>query len=158
MLAIGTFGNDSTKGDSKPNYVQENLSQDLQLTLEEVEKLQDELNLLFNKQYGSTSDEAESNTEKLGLDKFVDGNPSSEEDDKDHCHLQGSTTAILGRGKGICSADNTGSAINKKSLSFLLKKMLICRGGFAPTLSLRDQVPESRMEKVDTRKLRKILT
>ncbi|KAF2304136.1 hypothetical protein GH714_027989 [Hevea brasiliensis] len=89
----------------------------------------------------------ESDTEKLAVGKLLNENPSSEEDDKD-CHFQGSSIAILGRGRGIFSVDNTGSAIKRKSLSFLLKKMLVCRGGFTPTPSLRDQVPESRMEKM----------
>ncbi|KAJ9183725.1 hypothetical protein P3X46_007537 [Hevea brasiliensis] len=141
LLAIGTFGNSNIKEDSnKANSVQENLSQDhlQQLTLEEVEKLHDEVkSLLLN--------DTESDTAKLALDKLLNGNPSSE-DEKD-CHLQGSTLTILGTGKGTC-LDNTGSAMNKKSLSFLLKKMLVCRGGFTPTPILRDQVPESRMEKI----------
>ncbi|KAF2304137.1 hypothetical protein GH714_028007 [Hevea brasiliensis] len=149
LLAIGTFGNNGTKEDSKLNYFQENLSQDhlQQLTLEEVEKLQNELNSLLHKQDGSTSGDTESDTEKLAVGKLLNENPSSEEDDKD-CHFQGSSIAILGRGRGIFSVDNTGSAIKRKSLSFLLKKMLVCRGGFTPTPSLRDQVPESRMEKM----------
>ncbi|KAF2287110.1 hypothetical protein GH714_038232 [Hevea brasiliensis] len=128
LLAIGTFGNSNIKEDSnKPNSVQENLSQDhlQQLTLEEVEKLHDEVkSLLLN--------DTESDTAKLALDKLLNGNPSSE-DEKD-CHLQGSTLTILGTGKGTC-LDNTGSAINKKSLSFLLKKMLVCRGGFTLPLA-----------------------
>jgi len=56
---------------------------------------------------------------------------------------------ILGRFKEIC-AKNSKKAIGKKSISFLLKKMFVCRSGFAPTPSLRDtlQLQESRMEKV----------
>lgn len=163
MLAIGTFGNNGIKENSKHNDLQEipSSSQDhqQQLTPEEVGKLQNELNLLLHKQAESTSD-TESDAANLVLDKFLHSNPSLEDgktkcdvcsDDSNNkdCCLQGANSVILSKGKDI-SVDKTSSAINRKSLSFLLKKMVVCGSGFTPTPSLRDQVPESRMEKVDT--------
>ncbi|XP_020536348.1 protein NEGATIVE GRAVITROPIC RESPONSE OF ROOTS isoform X2 [Jatropha curcas] len=144
LLAIGTFGNKEINKDCKSdittNYVQENyisLDHMQELTLEQVEKLEKELNLLLHKQVGSAPDDTESDTanSKLAFDDKINEN-----------YDEGSSV-IIGRGKGTC-VDSTGSAINKKSFSFLLKKMLGCRGGFTPTLNLKDQVPESRMEKI----------
>ncbi|XP_015572933.1 protein DEEPER ROOTING 1 isoform X2 [Ricinus communis] len=144
LLAIGTFGNNAAKEeDSKSNFVQENQPHDNleQLTPEEVQSLQNELNLILHKQDGSTCDTGSDNNNKNN-NELVNGNPSLE-DDQD-CR---SDRVVLGRGKEIC-VDHTINAINKRSLSFLLKKMFVCRGGFTPTPSLRDQVPECRMEKI----------
>ena len=81
LLAIGTFGNNAAlkEEDSKPNFIPENQSQDHleQLTPEEVQKLQSELNLLLHKQDGSTSDTGSDNKNKPVTEN------SSLEDDQD---------------------------------------------------------------------------
>lgn len=94
----------------------------------------------------------------LPLDRFLNC-PSSLEVDRTNCEKPYSDTAdededddtrntsvILNKAKEICMDKNTG--IRQRSISFLLKKMFICHGGFAPTPSLRDPIPELRMEKV----------
>ncbi|KAI5320054.1 hypothetical protein L3X38_039762 [Prunus dulcis] len=60
-----------------------------------------------------------------------------------------SGSVVLSRGKDVC-LENTNTAIGKKSLSFLLKKVFVCRSGFAPAAApgLRDPILESRMEKI----------
>lgn len=58
--------------------------------------------------------------------------------------------AIIGRCKDhVCKTNNKKTVNGMKSVSFLLKKMFVCSSGFAPTPSLRDTLPESRMEKVN---------
>ncbi|XP_055960686.1 protein DEEPER ROOTING 1 [Mercurialis annua] len=135
LLAIGTFGSNHNaikEENIKPNFVQENQSQHHleQLTPEEVQKIQNELNLLLHKQDGSTS---------------VNGN-SILEDDEEDCSRNNIVVGRSGRGLYVDNTNN--NAINKKSFSILLKKMFVCRGGFAPTPSPRDQIPESRLEKI----------
>jgi len=103
----------------------------------------------LHKQGGST-DGAESETAN-----FFNSQTSMEDDstnsdgcsDESDCCVQANTEVVTSRRKDIWA--DTSAAINKKSLSFLLKKMFICGGGFSPTPSLKNQVPESRMEKVD---------
>lgn len=59
------------------------------------------------------------------------------------------SSLIPGRGRDLCF-DNSKSGIGKKSLSFLLKKMFVCRSGFQHTPTFKDPLPaESRMEKVN---------
>ncbi|WCJ42821.1 Protein DEEPER ROOTING 1 [Euphorbia peplus] len=63
--------------------------------------------------------------------------------------LEDDKSVVLGGGKAVNNVDNTiSNSINKKSFSFLLKKMFVCRAEFTPTLNLRDQVPESRIDKI----------
>ncbi|KAK8971358.1 hypothetical protein KSP40_PGU013910 [Platanthera guangdongensis] len=53
---------------------------------------------------------------------------------------------ILRKARDILA--NNPKAIKKKSISFLLKKMFVCRTGFSSVPSLRNQMPESRLEKL----------
>jgi hypothetical protein len=81
-------------------------------------------------------------------DDSTNSDGCSDESNNKDCCVQANTEVVTSRRKDIW-ADTSTAAINKKSLSFLLKKMFICGGGFSPTPSLKNQVPESRMEKVD---------
>ncbi|GKV17952.1 hypothetical protein SLEP1_g28397 [Rubroshorea leprosula] len=59
-------------------------------------------------------------------------------------------SVVFNRGKDIC-LDHTKSSIGKTSITFLLKKMLVCRNGFspAPMPSPRDLISnQSRMERM----------
>ncbi|KAK9274878.1 hypothetical protein L1049_022132 [Liquidambar formosana] len=129
LLAIGTFGNNDLKEDPERHNLQGNSSssQDhLQdLTPEEVVKLQKELKLLLHKQneYSST---AESATHNLPLDKFLNC-PSSLEVDR---------------------TNSDAFADDFEQQRWSSPKMFVCRSGFAPAPSLRDPLPESRMEKI----------
>ncbi|XVF27091.1 hypothetical protein REPUB_Repub14bG0076700 [Reevesia pubescens] len=166
LLAIGTFGNNELKENPQSQYsiqqdpsdIQEepSSSEDLQeFTPEEVGKLQQELTKLL-----SRKPDVEKELANLPLDRFLNC-PSSLEVDRrisnalcsdsgDHRSeedIDRTISVILGRCKDIC-AENKKKAIGKKSISFLLKKMFVCRSGFSPAPSLTDTLQESRMEKL----------
>ncbi|KAM7480634.1 hypothetical protein LguiA_028847 [Lonicera macranthoides] len=160
LLAIGTFGNNRIKANPESQNLQEEeqpTSPDLaEFTPEEVGKLQKELTkLLRRKPVPKVDGEIAAD---LPLDKFLNC-PSSLEVDRRLSTVLCSDSAdkeedidrtireILGRCKDVCM-ENKNKAISKKSISFLLKKMFVCRSGFAPAPSLRDTLPESRMEKL----------
>ncbi|MBA0777593.1 hypothetical protein Gotri_005598, partial [Gossypium trilobum] len=171
LLAIGTLGNKiKQEADQKANLhqsvpsTQDHVNYLHGLTAEEVGKLQKELNLIFQ-EHGPTSP-ANLEAPSLPFDRFLDADSSTVEDEervcsgcsdgsnlnnrKDDHHLQYCNSSLVqSRGKDMCS-DNSKAAIGKKSLSFLLKKMFVCRSGFSPApISLRDPaVMESRMEKI----------
>ncbi|MBA0748903.1 hypothetical protein Gogos_002880 [Gossypium gossypioides] len=169
LLAIGTFGNNELKENPEsqstiqqdPIEIQDQepcSSDDLQeFTVEEVGKLQKELmKLLSRKPNPDTKKEVAS----LPLDRFLNC-PSSLEVDRRFSNavcsdagerseedIDRTISIILGRCKDIRGEDNKKKAIGKKSISFLLKKMFVCSGGFPPTPTLRDTLQESRMEKL----------
>lgn len=170
LLTIGTFGNtdlqenrDSkvqqlqTENEIVQEEVESSSSTDLtEFTPEEVRQLQKELTKLLKRKPAS---KAEAENADLPLDRFLNC-PSSLEvdrtisnrfstysDDKEEEDIDRTIRVIIGRCKKVCM-ENKKKAIGKKSISFLLKKMFVCRSGFAPTPSLRDTFQESRMEKV----------
>ncbi|XVF25241.1 hypothetical protein REPUB_Repub13aG0196300 [Reevesia pubescens] len=168
LLAIGTFGNHELKENPQSqNTIQQDQSdieeepsssEELQeFTPEEVGKLQKELTKLLSRKPVSNVEKEVAN---LPLDRFLNC-PSSLEVDRrignalcsdsgDHRSeedIDRTISVILGRCKDIC-AENKKKAIGKKSISFLLKKMFVCRSGFSPAPSLRDTLQESRMEKL----------
>ncbi|XP_022868131.1 uncharacterized protein LOC111387775 [Olea europaea var. sylvestris] len=172
LLAIGTFGNTDLTENQESQVVKNPDNEILpdeqcsspdfsEFTAEEVGKLQKELKKLLTRK-----PKAEEPIKDLPLDRFLNC-PSSLEvdrtisnrfsistisDDKDEEEIDRTIRIILGRCKDVCEKKK--KAIGKKSVTFLLKKMFSCRSGFAPTPSLRDPFPESRMEKL----LRKMLT
>ncbi|KAK9280859.1 hypothetical protein L1049_003750 [Liquidambar formosana] len=166
LLAIGTFGNNDLKENPETQILQEDpsSSQDLlDFTPEEVGKLQKELTKLLKRKPTSN---AEGEIAELPLDKFLNC-PSSLEVDRRICNticsdsddregdserfreedIERTISVILGKCRDVCSENNK-KAIGKKSISFLLKKMFVCSGGFAPAPSLRDTLQESKMEKL----------
>ncbi|WOL03905.1 hypothetical protein Cni_G12625 [Canna indica] len=170
LLAIGTFGNNELKeeqplGDDHPQNLDS--SEDLSdFTIEEVNKLQKELKRLLtlkSKSKSSGSEIGEEDRANLPLNRFLNC-PSSLEVDRiastkfeclgneNNGDLSPNTKIILNKVKDLLLGNR--NAIKKKSISFLLKKIFVCSGGFAPAPSLRDPIPESRMEKI----LRAILT
>ncbi|WMV57424.1 hypothetical protein MTR67_050809 [Solanum verrucosum] len=144
-----------------------------EFTSEEVEKLQKELTKLLSRKPSPTTSKSEfveiknnavNDDDILPLDRFLNC-PSSLEvdrrinssrfssancsDDYDEEEIDRTIRVIIGRCKDVCSKQSKKKSIGKKSISFLLKKMLVCtNGGFAPAPSLRDTFPESRMEKL----------
>nr|DAD49158.1 TPA_asm: hypothetical protein HUJ06_019095 [Nelumbo nucifera] len=134
-------------------------SQDLLgFTPEEVGKLEKELTKLLSRNPVPTGAEStEGEATHLPLDKFLNC-PSSLEvdrticqrfchdlDDRDDDH-PGCSSSVVSKGKDVNLEGNT--AIRRRSISFLLKKIFVCRSGFTPIPSLRDQLPESKMEKL----------
>ncbi|GFZ04319.1 hypothetical protein Acr_16g0009430 [Actinidia rufa] len=103
--------------------------------------------------------ETESTAADLPLDRFLNCPSSLEVDrristtvcsdfgDKEE-DIDRTIRVIIDRCKDVCMEKKNKKAIGKKSISFLLKKMFVCRGGFAPASSLRDTLQESRMEKL----------
>lgn len=83
---------------------------------------------------------------KLGGYRRISNALCSDSEDKEE-NIEKTLSVILGKCKEIC-ADNSKRAVGKKSFSFLLKKMLVCRSGFAPAPTLRDTLQDSRMEKL----------
>ncbi|XP_064950846.1 protein DEEPER ROOTING 1-like isoform X1 [Musa acuminata AAA Group] len=165
LLAIGTFGINDMKQDPQ---IAENLdaSEDLlDFTAEEVNTLQKELaKLLSRKPKCSTSgseiaeEEEEEGRANLPLNRFLNC-PSSLEVDRttslkldNNGDLSPYTKIILSKVKDALQGNR--NAIKKKSLSFLLKKICVCRSGFESPPSFKDPIPEPRIEKI----LKAILT
>lgn len=167
LLAIGTFGKNNLEEDPERSNLDGKSSSShidhLQdLTTDELEKLQDQLDLLFHKQDESTNCSAELEATSLRLmDKLLDlesslelgggvnSKPSDECNGKDGS-LQGSISMDLNRAGKDVSLQNNKGAVGKKSLSLILKNIFVGRRGIAaPAASgFRDPLPESRMEKV----------
>nr|ANJ86430.1 NGR [Lotus japonicus] len=158
FLSIGTFGkkdeikqnlDDQNTQDQDPSSSEEIAD----FTPEEIGKLQKELTRLLRRKPN-----VEKEISELPLDRFLNCPSSlevdrrisnalcSESDDKEE-DIEKTLSVILDRCKDVC-AEKSKKSIGKKSISFLLKKMFVCRSGFAPTPSLRDTLQESRMEKL----------
>lgn len=172
LLAIGTFGINNVKGDlQRSNFrgkTESSSEEHLEgLTSEEVLGELQELNSLIllheqiNEQAASAPELEQKDTKNnlVPLEEFAniqssleahEATTNNDNSDKStgrnggHKH---SNIVVPSKGKNIC-LDNTKNSIGKKSLSFLLKKMFVCGSGFPPASSLRDPIPESRMEKV----------
>ncbi|KAJ8539330.1 hypothetical protein K7X08_013582 [Anisodus acutangulus] len=176
LLAIGTFGNRSSdlKEQSKLHVKNDREDDDdeqsssypdlAEFTPEEVGKLQKELTKLLSRKPAVNKSELvefKNADDILPLNRFLNC-PSSLEVDRrinssrfssancsdnfyyDEEEIDRTIRVIIGRCKDVCNKQN-----KKKSISFLLNKMLVCTsGGFAPAPSLRDTFPESRMEKL----------
>lgn len=145
LLAIGTFGIHTIREEDteKPINHDENPSSsdrdEQDENPEEVGNLQRELKsiLSHDEQVDQTS---------LEVDQTNGGDSPGYLDGKDGI-LQRSNSVVRSRGQDA-RLDNTKGSIGKRSVAFLLKKMFVCTSGFGPAPSLRDPIPESRMEKV----------
>ncbi|GAY38415.1 hypothetical protein CUMW_036550, partial [Citrus unshiu] len=159
--------NDSEIQNIQDDQEEASSSIDLQdFTPEEIGKFEKELTKLLRRKPNS---DKEKKVASLPLDRFLNCPSSLEVDrrisnaicneisddhhNKDHDNqdikdedIDRTISVILGRCKDI-RADSSKKAIGKKSISFLLKKMFVCRSGFAPQPSLRDSLQESRMER-----------
>ncbi|XP_072990297.1 protein NEGATIVE GRAVITROPIC RESPONSE OF ROOTS-like [Typha latifolia] len=159
LLSIGTFGNKNLKEEPQRHESSEDLPD---FTLEEVRKLQEELTKLLRRKSKSSSHKSETGggEEKasLPLDRFLNCPSSLEVDrtagpkcsgdvdtDDNGGEFSPNTKIILCKARDLIASNR--SAIKQKSLKFLLKKMFVCSGGFAPSPSLKDPT-ESRMEKI----------
>lgn len=149
LLSIGTFGE---KKDAKPTT----FDQLPEFTIEEAEKLQDALEKLLLRARSKSSARRGDDSLSLPLDRSLNC-PSSLEVDRrvlrqKHDDEGGDTKIVLTMAKDLlasCSGsnrNNKGAGIKNNSFKFLLRKMLVCNGGFAPAPSMKDPV-ESRMDK-----------
>ncbi|XP_020424620.1 uncharacterized protein LOC18770522 [Prunus persica] len=163
LLTIGTLGNSDLKEDQQSNPPPSPKNHPHGFTPEEVRNIQNELNSYLNEEADHQSNsgtELEKVPNFLPLDKFLNrqsslkaerngNNADCDEPKENGSRFQRSGNVVLSRGKDVC-LENTNTAIGKKSLSFLLKKVCVCRSGFAPAAApgLRDPILESRMEKI----------
>ncbi|KAI3463214.1 hypothetical protein Pfo_019877 [Paulownia fortunei] len=178
LLAIGTFGNKDLTDKQEMVRVEQSpeteipqeeqcSSTDLsEFTAEEVWKLQKELTKLLRRKPASKAEEPIADLpldrflncpSSLEVDRTISDRFSTYSDDKDEEEIDRTIRIILGRCKDVCEKKKKKKkkkAMGIKSLSFLVKKIFVCRSGFAPTPSLRDTLQESRMEKL----LRTMLT
>ncbi|RDX68997.1 hypothetical protein CR513_51949, partial [Mucuna pruriens] len=157
LLAIGTFGNNSEieeKLDEQNTQEDPSSSEEIaDFTPEEIGNLQKELTKLLRRKPN-----VEKEISELPLDRFLNCPSSlevdrrisnalrSESEDKEE-DIEKTLSVILDKCKDIC-ADSRKKAIGKKPLSFLLKKIFVCRSGFSPPPTLKDTLQESRMEKL----------
>ncbi|RDX78750.1 hypothetical protein CR513_40918, partial [Mucuna pruriens] len=164
LLAIGTFGSNNMKEDSggRNNNTAEDSSsfQDCtqEVTLEEVRNLQNEFSIFFKGQVEpNLAGEQEEHTNDLIKERLNSEDSRLEHEGKENESLSDgcgnfypSNSIIYSRGKDCCLDHSSKRGVGKKSLSFLLKKMLVCRSGFQPTPPLfKDPLStESRMEKI----------
>lgn len=170
LLAIGTFGKNDLKEDLERINLHGNITsssfedQQRDSTSEEAGNLlQDEYlnSLLMHKQDDHDQPASAAELEQASsLERFLSRQSTleperiasnitahSSESNTKKCSLQRSTSLVLSRGKDA-SVDNTENAIGKKSLSFLLKKIFVCRSGFPSPPTPKAPIPEPRMEKV----------
>lgn len=150
------------------NINEQSSSPDLaEFTPEEVGKLQKELTKLLSKKPAAKLIDQGRQDGDLPLDRFLNcpsslevdrrasssrfssTNYSENYDNYDEEEIDRTIRAIIGRCKDHVCKTNKKKVNGMKSISFLLKKMFVCSSGFAPTPSLRDTFPESRMEKVN---------
>ena len=159
LLAIGTFGSNTMREDSggrSSNNTAEDSSSSKdctqEVTLEEVASLQNEFSIFFKgrvEQEEHTNDLTKErlNAEHSRLDSEGKENESLSDN---RGNFYPSKSIIFSRGKDCCLDHSSKRGVGKKSLSFLLKKMLACKSGFQPTPLFKDPLStESRMEKVD---------
>ncbi|KAI6682064.1 hypothetical protein NL676_035945 [Syzygium grande] len=179
LLKIGTFGNSDlnkdqasqNQQDRSPSSSQDQSPQDL--TIEEVWKLQQELNSFLNvqPQQRNPSSEATGNSSSSSLHRYASSPLSSEiitavreiaelithEPNTRDDNFQETNGAVVSRRSGKDSVVLDGAkrhGIGKRSLSLLMKKVFACKSGFdyelSPVRSLKDPLPETRTEKVRT--------
>lgn len=166
LLAIGTFGTKEEPERCNLQGSEASCPDHLHyITPEEVGELQKELKLILDKHLVESSSKNELETHNLQLESIfnsssrleIDRNAGDKVSDdilKKDGPLQCSNSAVLSRrGKDSGTPDSTNNVIGKKSLSFLLQKMFLSRIEFAPAPSLRDSLPESRLEKSRMKKM-----
>ncbi|CAM0873367.1 unnamed protein product [Alopecurus aequalis] len=158
FFSIGTFGNVIDEPAEEDHTTS---THDLpEFTIEEAEKLQDALAKLLRRAKSKSGAHGADDGLGLPLDRFlncpssleVDRRVLQERDEGDDVEgggdLSPNTRIILSMAKDLLvnTGNSRGSSIKNRSFKFLLRKMFVCDGGFAPSPSLKDPV-ESRMDK-----------
>ncbi|KAK1649582.1 hypothetical protein QYE76_067387 [Lolium multiflorum] len=148
FLSIGTLGNviDEPAEEHHPLSTHDDLPE---FTIEEAEKLHEVLAKLLSRAKSKSSAHGAEDGLGLPLDRFLNC-PSSLEVDRRNLlkRDEGDTKIVLSMSKDLLgnTSNSKGSGIKNKSFKFMLKKMFVCDGGFAPSPALKDPV-ESRMDK-----------
>lgn len=159
LLTIGTFGKNDLKEDLQKANVDGNLpssSEDHVQDLVPDENLQDEVNSLLHEQYDHDFFSA-IGAEQVQLHRQLSINPERFTSNDAQCcdesgnrsdSLQHGMSLVMSRGNDV-SIDSAKNAVGKKSFSFLVKKIFLCRSGFPSGPSPKSPIQESRMEKVN---------
>ncbi|KAM7276889.1 hypothetical protein ACFE04_018755 [Oxalis oulophora] len=100
--------------------------------------------------FGSIVSEKVKSKSNLVLDSLPETefeNPDEPDDDQDR--IDQNQSIVSAKEKDIYFDKNIPmKGIGNKSLSFLVKKVLVCRGGFSPACNLNDQILDSKMDKM----------
>lgn len=175
LLAIGTFGGNNMKEDSSgrsnDNTAEDSSSfQDCtqEFTLEEFGNLQNEFSIFFKGRVEpNLAGEKEEHTNDLIKERLNSENSrlahQGEENeslcDGSNGKFYSSNSLVYSRGKDSRLDHSSKRGVGKKSLSFLLKKMFVCKSGFQPTPLFKDPLStESRMEKVYEKQCNPVFT
>ncbi|KAH0455324.1 hypothetical protein IEQ34_015356 [Dendrobium chrysotoxum] len=157
LLAIGTlkssFLREEEQMHSHPTQSSHSTTDMSDFTIDEVMKLQKELTKLLKSKSKSCNNGSETGKEKanLPLNKLLNC-PSNLhqleeiEDGADTGDLSPNSMIILKKARDLLAQNR--STIKQKSICFLLKKIFVCKSGFAPASSLRDPIIVSSMEKL----------
>ncbi|KAJ3673667.1 hypothetical protein LUZ60_005659 [Juncus effusus] len=156
LLSIGTFGNKHV-GNPKSHDGSDGSCSSQNNDDSTLEKLQEELKMLFSlKPKSNGTEKIEEEKTNLQLSKILNY-PSElirasfqklfdEFEKTGGANISPDMKIILSKAKEILA--NKSNGIRQKSVSFLLKKVFLCSGGFVPGPNLRDRMPESRMERI----------
>ncbi|XP_073148221.1 protein NEGATIVE GRAVITROPIC RESPONSE OF ROOTS [Henckelia pumila] len=168
LLAIGTFGNNNVKDSDKSNIhgsLSLPISSDLveHITPEDSRETDKQLRTILN-QHISTDSSFSGELEKhyVSLEKFLESllkgdkisNKSTNSGpERKNSRLQQTSSSDHDREGNNIRLENKRNVIGKRSLSFLLKKAFLCRGGSVLTPGLRDPITgprlaNSRMDKI----------
>lgn len=141
LLAIGTFGNNNLKHSDK---LQDEDDQDkTTTTAQDLEEVDRELRLLLNNDHISvdSSFSGENENENLSVDQLLDRLRDGD------AGLKRNSSSVVERGRKDMKSDKRKRGIGKKSLCFLMKKILLCGGGFvAPPPIIRDPLPDPKLD------------
>ncbi|XP_073298157.1 protein DEEPER ROOTING 1-like isoform X1 [Primulina huaijiensis] len=167
LLAIGTFGNNSLKDSDKSNIqVSSSLPRSPDhlehITQEDSRETDKELRIILN-QHISTDSSFSGELEKYyaSLEKFLEGLVNGDKiinkaknsvPEKKISRFHQTSSSDHGREGNNVRLDKR-DGIGKRSLSFLLKKAFLCRGGSVLTAGMRDPITgpvlaNSRMDKI----------
>ncbi|XP_075502104.1 protein LAZY 2 isoform X1 [Primulina tabacum] len=164
LLAIGTFGNNNLK-DSEKSNVQESLTLPKSpahlehITPEDSRETDKDLRTILNQHISTDSSfSGELKKHYVSLEKFLEGDKIINQsmnivpENENHRHHRTSSSDHDREGNSI-RLENKRNDIRKRSLSFLLKKAFLCRGGSVLTPRLRNPITgtglaNSRMDKI----------
>lgn len=137
LLAIGTFGNNTI---NPKQY-----SDDLEEQVEETE-------LRVDASLDSSTPSSEK--ENLSVEQLLDCLRRGGGD----AHLESQSSVVQRGGRSDIQSDKKSRGIGKSSLSFLIKKALLCGAGFAaaapPPPIIRDPLPYSKLDRSTMEKVR----
>ncbi|XP_073032038.1 protein NEGATIVE GRAVITROPIC RESPONSE OF ROOTS [Primulina eburnea] len=164
LLAIGTFGNNNLK-DSDKSKIQGSLTLPRSpghlehITPEDSRETDKDLRTILNQHISTDSSfSGELKRHYVSLEKFLEGDKIINQSmnivpENENYRLHRTSSSDHDREGNSIRLENKRNDIRKRSLSFLLKKAFLCRGGSVLTPRLRDPITgtglaNSRMDKI----------